>query len=72
MCVELLAPAAEATAAFQAIPDVAEVQTVAVEGPKSTLRLIPRDKQALLRVFDNSWLLDCGLRGRLLRRWQRH
>lgn len=29
-------------------------------------------KQALLRVFDNSWLLDCGLRGRLLRRWQHH
>lgn len=29
-------------------------------------------KQALLRVFDNSWLLDCGLRGRLLRRWQQH
>jgi uncharacterized protein with von Willebrand factor type A (vWA) domain len=28
-------------------------------------------KPALLRVFDNSWLLDCGLRGRLLRRWQR-
>ncbi|MGY4013824.1 ATPase RavA stimulator ViaA [Aeromonas molluscorum] len=27
-------------------------------------------KPALLRVFDNSWLLDCGLRGRLLRRWQ--
>jgi hypothetical protein len=27
-------------------------------------------KQALLRVFDNSWLLDCGLRGRLLRRFQ--
>ncbi|HHX98644.1 MAG TPA: ABC transporter ATP-binding protein [Kiritimatiellia bacterium] len=47
LTVELLAPAAEATAAFQAIPDVAEVQTVAVEGPKSTLRLIPRDKQAL-------------------------
>lgn len=47
LTVELLAPAAEAAAAFQAIPDVAEVQTVAVEGPKSTLRLIPRDKQAL-------------------------
>ena len=29
-------------------------------------------KAAILRVFDNSWLLDCGLRGRLLRRWQRH
>ncbi|WP_162518084.1 hypothetical protein [Aeromonas allosaccharophila] len=29
-------------------------------------------KPALLRVFDNSWLLDCGLRGRLLRRWQHH
>ncbi|MGL6153313.1 MAG: ATPase RavA stimulator ViaA [Aeromonas sobria] len=29
-------------------------------------------KQALLRVFDHSWLLDCGLRGRLLRRWQQH
>ena len=28
-------------------------------------------KSAILRVFDNSWLLDCGLRGRLLRRWQR-
>ena len=28
-------------------------------------------KAAILRVFDNSWLLDCGLRGRLLRRWQR-
>jgi uncharacterized protein with von Willebrand factor type A (vWA) domain len=28
-------------------------------------------KGALLRVFDNSWLLDCGLRGRLIRRWQR-
>lgn len=28
-------------------------------------------KPALLRVFDRSWLLDCGLRGRLLRRWQR-
>jgi uncharacterized protein with von Willebrand factor type A (vWA) domain len=28
-------------------------------------------KPALLRVFDKSWLLDCGLRGRLLRRWQR-
>ncbi|QFI53581.1 ATPase RavA stimulator ViaA [Aeromonas simiae] len=26
-------------------------------------------KRALLRVFDRSWLLDCGLRGRLLRRW---
>ena len=29
-------------------------------------------KSAILRVFDNSWLLDCGLRGRLLRRWQHH
>ncbi|HGY1050543.1 TPA: ATPase RavA stimulator ViaA [Aeromonas salmonicida subsp. pectinolytica] len=28
-------------------------------------------KPALLRVFDKSWLLDCGLRGRLLRRWLR-
>lgn len=27
-------------------------------------------KPALLRIFDRSWLLDCGLRGRLLRRWR--
>lgn len=47
LTVELLAPAAEAAAAFQAIPEVAEVQTVAAEGPKATLRLFPRDQQAL-------------------------
>lgn len=29
-------------------------------------------KPALLQVFDQSWMLDCGLRGRLLRRWQQH
>lgn len=29
-------------------------------------------KGALLRVFDEHWLLDCSVRGRLLRRWFKH